>query len=114
MRKIPLGIMIGAALAGCFWIGESDAQASYKDGTFYVHKKDVTIQKVGQTCCDPTVTFYNVLWDGKVVNGTHFPCAHPHAIVGGAEPTPSDPNNIHKGRAYILGCEVVHRIKLRD
>lgn len=102
----------GAGLALCFQVGH--AQAGYKHGTFYVHKKAVRISKVGQTCCDPTVTFYKLSWGGTNQGMVHFPCAHPRAIVAGAEPSARRPNDIHRGHAYLYGCGVVKKHRLRD
>lgn len=107
----------GAALALCFAAGEADA--NYRDGTFYVHRKAVTMQKVGQICCDPTVTFYDVFW-GKTKQATiHWNCAHPHAIVAGVEPAKNQPRNRHRARAWFIGCQgtaaqAVRFLRLRD
>lgn len=108
MKKIPLGLMIGAALAGCFAFGEADAQAHFKNGQWYVRGQPVTLQLVGQTCCHPTNTFYRIHW------GTHkhqglisFPCADTHAVVTFTRRTR------HSGKAWIAGCGVLKERRLR-
>ena len=108
MKKVSLGLLVGAALAGCFWIGEQDAQAHFKNGQWYVRHQPVTLRLAGQTCCNPTNTFYRITW------GTHkhqglifFPCADTHARITYARRTRTS------GRVWIGSCGVQKSRRLR-
>jgi hypothetical protein len=104
----------GAALALCFQAGE--AGAHLKQGTWYVHQKPVTIQKVAQTCCNPVVTFYDVKWGDTPQGSVHFEGRHPHAHIAWAKPGKLHPENVNRGRALIATPDGLNSwfIKLRD
>lgn len=108
IRNTMLGLTLGAGLVCCFWIGEQDAQAHFKNGQWYVRHQPVSLRLVGQTCCHPTNTFYRLKW------GTHkhqalvwFPCASTHAFITYAHRTRRG------GRAWIGACGVLKERRLR-
>lgn len=115
MKKKPLAVMIGAALLAA----PTTANAHYRDGAFYVHKKEVSITPVEQICCNPVVTYYQIKWGNTKTGLVSFKCRYPNAVVAGAEPSANDPRNAHKGRAWFYGCAgtihaTVEAHRLRD
>lgn len=93
------------------------AQASnLRHGTWYVHKKAIHAELVGQICC-PTYTFFHFTWGGKVATKDLMAkCAKPRLKIGGAEPAWWAPKNKHLAVVHVLMCgkTLPHSYLLKD